>query len=139
MGRESEWLPRDRRLRYGVDCGHTWAWARGEECPECGLRAALVAAEAERDKAIVDAAMARTDLQRIADRLMREDEEYAAKTARLAALEEAARAWARYRAIARDPKTGPAAYWANTTVLVEAERTLDAAVAHLAAPPGEGA
>lgn len=44
-------LPADRRCHYGVDCGHTWAWSRGEACPECRLQAAYDALVAERDQA----------------------------------------------------------------------------------------
>ncbi len=50
---------------------------------------------------------------------------------KLGALEAAARAWAHYRTIARDPKTLPEVWWENTGRLVAAESALDAAVAAL--------
>ncbi len=59
------------------------------------------------------------------------------RATRLAALEAAARAWARHRAIARDPQTEPDVYWANTQRLVQTERELAEAVAALDGPAGE--
>jgi len=91
------------------------------------LLGALAAAEAARDRALED----RYELQEC---LLRQkgtiDWQFGKikaaeqRASRLAALEQAARAWHRHRAIACDPQTPPDVWWANTSPLVQAERAL---------------